>query len=74
MADVKIRTATETLITCMEDFGEDEPQEVMVIYTTKSGDFAFSCSTDRLTAKLGMLEFCKAMILAKAFDKGGPSA
>ena len=35
-------TPTEVLIRCMEDFGNDEPEQVVVIYRTKKGDLAWS--------------------------------
>ena len=60
------RTPTETLIKCMEDFGEDEPENLMVIYTTKGGDLAWSSTTDSISMKIGMLEFAKACILKGA--------
>ena len=63
------RSPTETLITCLEDFGADEPKDVIVIYTTKSGDIAWSSSVSNFSIKLGLLEFCKACILKKALEQ-----
>lgn len=60
-----IRTATETLLSCMEDFGESEPKECMVIYTNENGDMCFSSTTDSLVIKLGLLELSKQYILKK---------
>lgn len=60
------RSPSETLMKCLEDFGDDEPKQVLVIYVTESGDLAWSCSADSTTAKLGMLEMCKACVLKAA--------
>ena len=51
----------------MEEFGEDEPKEVMVLWTTKSGDLAWCSTADSISQKIGMLEFAKAFILADCF-------
>jgi len=60
MADVvKNRTPTETLIESLETFGEDEPLEVIVIFTTKGGDLCWNCSSSLFSHKLGMLESAK---------------
>ena len=60
----KTRSATETLVAVMEDFGEIEPKEVLVIYTNESGDICWSTTTDSLVVKLGLLEACKQCIVA----------
>lgn len=60
------RTPSETLINCLENFGTDEPDAVMVVWTTRSGDIAWSSSTDRMSLKVGMLELAKAHILELA--------
>jgi hypothetical protein len=50
------RTPTETLMAALEEFGKDEPAEVLVIFTTQAGDICNMSSTDTLSIKLGMLE------------------
>jgi hypothetical protein len=50
------RSPTETLLAALEEFGKDEPSEVMVIFTTQGGDICDMSSTDTLSVKLGMLE------------------
>ena len=47
----------------MEDFGQSEPKECLVIYTNESGDLCWSCSSDSMTTKLGLLEACKQFII-----------
>ena len=59
------RTATQTLITALEYFGEDEPKECLVIYTSESGDLCWSCTTGSRVVKLGLLEACKQSIISK---------
>jgi hypothetical protein len=57
--DVKTRTPTDTLMECLESFGDDEPANVIVVYTTKSGDIAWSTSDSTFSQKLGLLEAAK---------------
>ena len=66
MAEEQRRTPTATLMAALEDFGEDEPRECIVIYTTASGDMAWSCSSDAVSVKLGLIEACKLYIQEKA--------
>lgn len=58
------RTATETLVSVMEDFGDAEPKECIVIYTNEAGDLCWSTTSDSMTIKLGLLEACKQFIIA----------
>jgi hypothetical protein len=57
------RTATETIMKVMEDFGEAEPEELMVIWTDAAGDLCWSATTDSKMVKLGMVEFVKSVIV-----------
>lgn len=61
----KARTATETLVAVMEEFGQSEPKDVLVIYTNEAGELCWSCSTDAVSVKLGLLEACKQFIILK---------
>ena len=61
----KIRTGTETLLACMEEFGTSEPKDLLVIYTNEAGELCWSCSTDSVTTKLGLLEACKQFMIQK---------
>ena len=56
------RTPTETLIAAMEEFGKDEPAEVIVVFTTKEGDICNMCSTDTLSTKMGMLKTAELLV------------
>ena len=50
----------------LEDFGADEPRDCIVIYTTAGGDLAWSCSSDAVSTKLGLIEAAKLYIKEKA--------
>ena len=52
----KSRTPTETLVSALEEFGQDEPRECIVISATQSGDLVMNASTDCLSTKLGLVE------------------
>jgi hypothetical protein len=58
-----IRTATQTLMDAMEEFGCAEPNDCMIIWTDSQGDICWSTTSDALTVKLGMIETVKAMII-----------
>lgn len=60
------QTASELLIEVLEDFGKDEPDIAMVIWTTKSGDLAWSANTKNLSVRVGLLESTKHFILKQA--------
>jgi hypothetical protein len=62
------RTASEALIHVMEDFGESEPKDVLVIYTNQAGDLCWSSSTDSQTIKFGLLEMCKQSMIKAMKD------
>ena len=62
----EVRTPTETLVWCMEDFGAAEPERVLVIYTNSDGDLCWSSSGPySYTHILGMLECVKAKVMEK---------
>lgn len=61
----KVRTASETLIACMEEFGIDEPKECLVIYTNEKGDLCWSSTTDSMVVKFGLLEACKQFMIKR---------
>lgn len=66
------RTPTETLMHCLEDFGEAEPERVIVVYTNDHGELCWSLSGPRvMTHIIGMLE-CVLMRLRKNFMELGP--
>lgn len=70
MSEVKTRTPTETLMDALEAFGEDEPKEVIVIYTTQAGDLIWHSSISTTSIKVGMLETAKFWVL-EAMKKEG---
>jgi hypothetical protein len=60
------RSPTETLVWCLEDFGNAEPQRALVIWTNAAGDLCWSSSGPyNFTHIIGMLECVKAKVLAK---------
>lgn len=59
------RTASETLVAAMEDFGESEPKDCLIIYTNDVGELCWSASTDSVVVKLGLLEACKQFMIKK---------
>jgi hypothetical protein len=69
MSDVKTRTPTDTLMEALEAFGEDEPRDVIVLYTTQTGDLVWHSSTSITSIKVGMLETAKFWVLENARDK-----
>lgn len=52
-------------MTAMEDFGESEPKELIVIYTNDAGDLCWSSTTDSNVVKLGLIESCKQYLIFK---------
>lgn len=57
------RTPTETILAVMEEFGQIEPRDCMVIWTDEGGDICWSCSTDSQAIKMGMVEMVKSLIV-----------
>ena len=64
------RTATETLVTVMEEFGECEPKDCIVIYTNANGDLCWSSTSDSQVVKFGLLEACKQFMIARIQGAG----
>ena len=62
----ELRTPTETLMACLEDFGQSEPERLLVIYTNVDGDVCWSSSGPySYTQTIGLLECVKARVLKK---------
>lgn len=59
------RTATQTVLSAMETFGEVEPKDCIIIWTDESGDICWACTTDSQVVRLGMIEFMKAILVKK---------
>jgi hypothetical protein len=60
-----MRTATETLVNTMEEFGRAEPEDCIIIWTDANGDICWSSTTNSKVIRLGMIETVKALILSK---------
>ncbi len=56
------RTANETIIRAMEEFGISEPKGIVIIHTDESGELVINGNTGKCLA-LGMIETAKHMIL-----------
>lgn len=62
----EVRSPTETLVFCLEDFGDSEPERVLVIWTNKSGDLVWSSSGPySYTHIIGMIECVKGKVLQR---------
>ena len=62
----EVRSPTETLLKCLEDFGESEPTKAIVVYVNVDGDICWSVSGPyNFTHVIGMLECVKAKIMEK---------
>jgi len=62
----QIRTPSETLIRCLEDFGEAEPTKVIVLWTNTNGDICWSESgPSHYCQNIGMLTCVKEMYLKR---------
>lgn len=65
----EIRTPTDTLMKCMEEFGDAEPQRVIVVWTNDAGDLCWSVSGPyNFTHIIGMLECAKAKVMEKFIE------
>lgn len=65
----KTRTPTDTLMEAMQSFSEDEPKEVIIIYTMQTGDLIWHSSTNTTSTKVGMLETAKFWVLENMREK-----
>lgn len=56
-----VRTPSETLVSALEDFGQSEPKNVIVIWINEDGDLNWSKSAPLgFSETVGMLECVKA--------------
>lgn len=62
---VMTRTATETVLSALETFGEVEPKDCLILWTDESGDICWSCTTDSQVTRLGMIELLKAILVSR---------
>lgn len=59
------RSATETLVSAMEDFGENEPKDCLIIYANEAGELVWSCTSNSYVIKLGLVESCREHLKIK---------
>lgn len=57
-----MRSPTDTLIAAMEEVGT--ARECIIVMINEAGEIIWSCSSDALTVKLGLLETAKHCIVA----------
>jgi len=69
MSEVKTRTPSETLMDALESFGEDEPRDLIILYTTQKGDLVWHSTSSITSTKVGMLETAKFWVLENARDR-----
>lgn len=50
---------SQVLIDCLEDFNQDEPTEIVVIYKTQKGDLVFASNHLQNSNLVGLLEMAK---------------
>ena len=63
------RTPTEVLVACFEDFGQSEPERVLVIYVNADHELVWSWSGGyHYTHLLGMIECVRAKIMARFME------
>lgn len=67
--NTKVRTPTETLFTCLEDFGKCEAKYAIVVYSNSEGDLCWSGSDPLpLSQAIGALECVKQVLLQSFVD------
>jgi len=65
----EVRSPSDTLIWCMEDFGASEPERVFVVYVNKSGELCWSSSGPySYTHIIGMLDCARNVIMQKFME------
>jgi len=61
-----VRSPTETLVDCMEDFGEAEPNKLLVIWTNEAGDLCWAESgRSSFIENIGILDCVRAKLMEK---------
>jgi len=63
-------TPSEVLMKCLEDFGQDEPEEVVVVYRTSGGELVWASNALSHTHFMGLLEMAKFWYLEKRRKEG----
>ena len=65
----EVRSPTQTLMACLEDFGASEATKCLVIYTNEAGDICWSSSGPyHFSEVIGMLECVKARVMRKFLE------
>lgn len=54
------------LMDCMEEFGQIEPVQAIIIWTDEAGDLVWRATTNQLSQRIGLLECAKHYILELA--------
>lgn len=67
--DQKPRTPSETLIACLDKFGEAEPEAALVAWVDENGDLCWSFSGEHSFCRMiGMVECVKATLMRRFLE------
>lgn len=61
-------SATELLMKVLENFGDSEARDLMIIFNDEDGNVSWHSNTDLISREIGLLEFTKAVILKRALE------
>ena len=64
-----MRTATETLMEAMNQFGDSEPKECLIIWTDENGDISWSSTTGSLVLKKGLVDYMRTIFDEQVRDQ-----
>lgn len=57
-------STTDLIVKVMEEFGQNEPCDCLVIFTTDDGNLALRGTVHNKATIIGMLQLCCQMVLA----------
>jgi hypothetical protein len=49
-------TASELMIAVMGEFGQNEPEDILIIFTTESSSIAYRSNIENTCMRIGMIE------------------
>lgn len=59
------KTPSQIAMDCLDRFGEDEPVNIAIVWTTQSGLIHWDSNTESLSILVGLLETAKHGVLQK---------
>lgn len=63
MSEATGNSTTEFLTQCMEDFGEDEPDSIVMVISTEAGKLMVRTNVAKKTDVIGMLHAAREMVM-----------